>query len=268
MPQAIAAAIGVGLGASVASFANVVADRLPAGGSLVSPPSQCPACQRPLAAWELVPVLSYVALRGRCRECGAHIPRRVPLVEAAGAVLFGYAAWRFGLGLDSVLLFFTLGFMLVIAVIDLEHRLVLNSVLLVALPVALVSAPLWSESLRDPVFGFDSHALSVSVDALVGGVVGFALFLGLAALARGGMGGGDVKLAGVLGVWLGVRLLPVAVMLAVISAGLIAIMLLLFRLRKRKDAIPFAPYLAAGTVASLFWGQTIGDWYLDLLSRG
>ena len=264
--QGIVAAIGAGLGASVASFANVVADRLPNGGSLLSPPSHCPACRHRLAAWELVPVLSYLALRGRCHECGAPIPWRVPVVEAAGAILFGFAAWRFGIGLDAVLMFFALGFMLTIVVIDLEHRLVLNSVLLAALPVALVSAPLWSESLRDPMFALGSEGLSAIVDALAGGVVGFAIFLAFAALARGGMGGGDVKLVGVIGVWTGLRILPVALMLAVVSAGLIAILLLLFRLRKRKDAIPFAPYLAGGTVVALFWGQAIGDWYLGLLS--
>ena len=97
-------------------------------------------------------------------------------------------------------------------------------------------------------------------------MVGFGVFVVLASLARGGIGGGDVKFAAVIGAWTGLRVLPVALMLAVVSAGLLAILLLLFRLRGRKDAIPFAPYLAAGTVVSLVWGQTIGDWYLDLLT--
>ncbi len=219
-----------------------------------------------LAAWELVPVLSYLALRGRCRACGGTIPWRLTVVEALTAVIFGYLAWRYGLGIDAVLLFVAMAFLIVIAIIDFEHRLVLNKVLVAALPVALASAPLWSASLRDPVFAVGPREAAALLDAVIGGAVGFAVFVVLAALARGGLGGGDVKFAAVIGAWTGLRVLPVALMLAVVLAGFLAILLLVFRLRSRKDAIPFAPYLAVGTGVSLVWGQTIGDWYLDLLT--
>ncbi|MDA1175174.1 MAG: prepilin peptidase [Chloroflexi bacterium] len=118
------------LGASVASFLNVVADRLPAGGSLVEPPSHCPVDGHVLKPYELVPVFSYLALRGKCRVCGSRIPARVPFVEFLGGVTFAAIGWRDGVTLDALLLVVTLSFLLVITIIDLEHKLVLNKVLM------------------------------------------------------------------------------------------------------------------------------------------
>ena len=253
------------LGAVIASFLNVVADRIPRGQSVLGPPSHCPDCGHQLAPLELVPVFSYLALRGRCRVCRGRIPARVPMAEAAGAVLFGFAVWRYGVTADAVLAAVFFGFLLLIAIIDLEHKLVLNKVPLLALPVAFVSTLAWSPDLREPVLLLDSWYLSLVVDALAAGLAGFLIFVTLAVLSRGGMGGGDVKLAGVVGVWLGLKLLPVALLLAVLFGGATALALLVSRSLRRKDAIPFAPFLCAGAGAGLVWGEAIGNWYLGLL---
>ncbi len=264
--QALAAVFAFVTGTVVASFLNVVADRVPRGESIVTPPSHCPGCGRHLGPLELVPVLSYIALGGKCRVCDLRIPLRVPLVELAGGMLFAFAIWRYGATLDGVLAAFFFAFLLLVAVIDLEHQLVLNRVLLAGLPLAVASALLWSPSVRTAVISVDGRYLDLLLDSAIAGLAGFLVFLGFAVLSRGGMGAGDVKLAGVLGVWLGLRLLPVALTLAVTLGGIIAAFLLVFRSFNRKDPIPFAPFLCTGAVLGLAWGQQITDGYLRLIT--
>lgn len=265
METVLIIALAFALGASVASFLNVVADRLPAGGSLVEPPSHCPVDGHVLKPLELIPVFSYLLLRGKCRVCGSPIPKRVPLVEFIGGIGFAAVGWRFGVTLDALLLVVTMSFLLVITIIDLEHRLVLNKVLLAAVPTALVSSVLWSEDLRTPAWDIGIRELSLASDAMVAGLAGFTLLLVLAVLSRGGMGGGDVKLAAAIGLWVGLQRLPMTLLIGVVLGGIAAMFLLLFRRSKRKDAMPFAPFLCGGTLIGLFWGETIGEWYLSLL---
>ena len=266
MAQALGIFLAALMGMAVASFLNVVADRVPRGQSIVSPPSHCPICAHELRARELVPVLSYLALRGRCGECGAPIPRRVPLAEAAGGAIFALVVWHYGATLDALLLVVAFSFLLVVAIIDLEHKLVLDKVLLVGFPVALAGAVLWSADLRDPVFTVGTRQVSALLDALAAGTLGLLILLAFAMLSKGGMGGGDVKLTAVLGFWLGLRLLPVALMIAVVAGGIFAIFLLTTRLRRRRDAIPFAPFLCGGAAVSLVWGEAMGDWFLNLIT--
>ena len=224
----------------MASFLNVVADRVPEGKSLLTPPSQCPTCNRRLRAWEMVPVFSYLALRGKCHVCGARIPVRVPLVEAAGGLFFAGLVLRYGLSVDALLLAVAGSFLLLVTIIDLERQLVLNAVLLAALPLALLAAPFWSADLRDPVWSVSSFEVSAFLDALAAGAAGLGGFMLLAIAVRGGMGWGDVKLAGVIGVWVGLRGLPVALMVAVMVGGLVALGLLVSRRTHRRspDRLP------------------------------
>lgn len=266
MELALTVIFAFALGASVASFLNVVADRLPAGGSLRHPPSHCPVDGHVLAPVELVPVFSYLLLRGRCRVCGNRIPARVLVVELIGGAMFAAVGWHYGASLDALLLVTALSFLLVIAVIDLEHKLVLNTLMLAAFPVALISAPWWSDALREPVWGVGPPQLSLLIDSTIAGVVGFVALLLLALAVPRGTGFGDVKLMGVIGLWVGLRRLPVAYFIAAVLAGIVAIVLLLARWRNRKDTIPFAPFLCTGTAISLIWGDLIGDWYLELLT--
>lgn len=266
MELALTVVFAFALGASVASFLNVVADRLPAGESLISPPSHCPVDHHVLAWYENVPVLTYLIQRGRCRgECNARIPLRLVLVEVMGGAMFAAVGWQYGVSLDALLLVVAFSFLLVIAIIDLEHKLVLNKVLIAAYPAALVSAPLWSEDLRDAAWDIGPRAVGQVVDASAAGAVGFLTLLVIALVSRG-MGGGDVKLIGAIGLWVGLRQLPVALFIAVVFGGIVAIILLLIRRSGRKDAIPFAPFLCTGAVIALIWGETLGTWYLDLLT--
>ncbi|UCC60467.1 MAG: prepilin peptidase [Dehalococcoidia bacterium] len=245
------------LGLSVGSFLNLCIDRLPRGGSIVSPPSHCDNCGRRLRPLELVPVLSYLLLRGRCRYCGAGIPIRVLIVELASGTLYALMAWHFDLNLElAVALIFTSVF-LVIFFIDLEHGLILNAVVFPAIAIAFVFSFFrsgYAEIWPDLGPGF-------VLSAMLGGAVGFTILLLPYIISRGGMGAGDVKLAGLIGLVNGFPLVLVAMFTGIVAGGAVAISLLLSRVVGRTDAIPFGPFLAVGAVVSIVWGERVVDWY-------
>lgn len=235
-------------GAVLGSFANVVIYRLPRGASIVVPGSRCPHCGTPIRPWDNVPLLSFLALRGRCRHCGGRIALRYPFVEALMAVLVVAVGARFSgepLAFASALI---LAFLLVvITFIDLDHQLILNRLTYPGIAVGLVLAVLWGGG-RWKTAG-------------LAGLGAAAVILAIVVLSRGGMGGGDVKLAALIGVFLGWPNAVVALFLAFLAGGTVGLLLLALRLRGRKDAIPFGPALAAGALAALFWGEAIARWY-------
>ena len=254
------------IGTSVGSFVNVVADRLPAGGSLVRPGSHCPACQTHLRTIDLVPVLSWLWLRGRCRTCAAAIPGRLPLVEAGTGLLFALALASYGLSAAFAAAAVILGLLVAIAIIDIEHGLILDKIVLPASVAALLMAPLWPLVGVEREFfrGFFDWPGSIEslTSSLAGGVAGFGFFLAIALLRPGGMGGGDVKLAGLLGLLLGLAGVIIAVWAAVVVGGVVAAALLLLRKRGRKSEMPFGPFLAGGAAVALLAGAEIQSWYL------
>jgi leader peptidase (prepilin peptidase)/N-methyltransferase len=254
------------LGMAVASFLNVCCDRLPVGESLIYPPSHCPLCQRRLRAKDLIPVFSYLWLRGRCRYCWAPIPRRVLWVEIGTGLLFGYLYWHYmvwhqGSGVELAVAAFYCCLFIVLMVVDLEHGLILNKVVYPALVVALIISVFLPPS-RLAFFNSPLPQAGI-IQAAIGGGIGFALFLLVALIFSGGMGWGDVKMAALVGMVSGYLVL-VALLLAVIVGGLAAGFLLAFKIRKRKEAIPFAPFLSLATMATLLWGSDIIRWYLVL----
>ncbi len=253
------------VGGSVGSFLNVCADRLPEGLSIMGPPSHCPGCERRLKPLEMVPVFSYMALRGRCRTCGSVIPKRTVLVEATAAGIFTYLLLAYGLSPDTLLLALAASLLLLVTVIDLERQLVLNSVLAVGLPLGLAAAPLWSADTREPIWDLGGPPVGVLLDAAAAGGIGLVLFLALFLAFRGGMGMGDVKLAGVIGVWVGTQGLGVALFVTAISGGIVGVFLLVMGIRDRRDPVPYGPFLALGGMTTLLWGHGLWEWYLGLL---
>jgi leader peptidase (prepilin peptidase)/N-methyltransferase len=237
-------------GLAVGSFLNVVIDRLPYGKSIVFPPSHCPVCGHQLALLDLIPVLSFVFLRGRCRYCGASIPWRLAVVELATGLLFALLWLHYGPGLPLILASLYTGFLIAIFGIDLEHRLVPNRLVYPAIALALLAAPL------TPDRGV--------AELLGGGALGFGLFL-LIALARpGGMGMGDVKLAAFIGLVVGLPQVLVALFVAIMLGGVVGVALLLTRLKTRQDPIPFGPFLVTGGLLAMLWGDALWRWYLSL----
>ncbi len=238
-------------GAAIGSFLNVCADRLPLGQSLVFPPSHCPSCQTRLRATDLVPVVSYLALRGKCRYCGARIPLRIFLVELASGTLFAFIWARYGGTYEGIALLGYASLFLLVFIIDLEHGIIPNLIVFPSLAIALAVA-------------------SFSPDigpgwALAGAAAGFGILLAIYLLPGSIVGGGDVKFAAVVGAATGFPLVIVGLALAFVSGGVVALALLATRRRKRRDTIPFGPFIAASALATLLWGEAIGRWYLESL---
>jgi len=246
------------LGMIIASFLNVCIDRLPAHKSIVFTPSHCDACNRRLAAKDLIPIFSYLWLRGRCRYCGAAIPRRVLWVELGTATLFGLACWWYGVSIELAISLFYICIFMVIMVIDWEKGLILNKIVLPAIGAALLISVIFSILLPDiEIVPFIGRAAA-------GGGIGLAIFLLIVIVSRGGMGWGDVKLAALIGLVTGFPLVFIALLIGVILGGVVAVLLLAFKIKRRKEAIPFGPFLAIATIVTLLWGNSILSWYRGL----
>jgi leader peptidase (prepilin peptidase)/N-methyltransferase len=234
---------------AVGSFLNVVVARVPVGRSVVHPPSACMSCEREIAWYDNVPVLSWLVLRGRCRSCGTSISWRYPAVELSTALLVAACFWKFGLSADAAVASFFCVVLVVLSAIDIDRRIVPNKIVLPAAAIVLAA----------------QTALHPSVEWLAAGL-GASLFLLLAALAYPrGMGMGDVKLALLLGVALG-RTVPVAMFAGMLSALVpSAVLFARHGSAARKMAIPFAPFLALGGLLALFAGHPLVHAYLKLL---
>ena len=245
------------VGLLVGSFLNVVIWRVPRGESVVSPPSHCPACDRPLRWRDNIPVVSWLLLRGRCRDCGAPISRRYPLVELATAAVFGAMAAAIGAdpALPAFLYLAAIGVALWMIDIDVKRLpdpIVLPSYVvgIVLLAAAAAVSGEWGDLVR----------------ALIGMAALYAFYFLLALIYPAGMGFGDVKLAGVLGLylaWLGWAELVVGAFLGFFLGGVVGIVLILVRRAGRKSQLPFGPYMLAGAFIAILWGGALADLYLD-----
>jgi leader peptidase (prepilin peptidase) / N-methyltransferase len=246
-----AGAVLAGLfGAIIGSFLNVVAYRLPRGESLSHPPSRCPSCGAPVKPYDNIPVLSWLLLRGRCRNCKEPISWRYPLVEAATGILCALVVVAKGADQDAILGIVLVLLLVPITLIDFDTQIIPNKITYPGVVVGIAIVALTD---------LDSLPENLIAAFAAGGFFFIAWFL-----KPGGMGLGDVKLAFMLGVYLGRAVAP-AIFVALISGSLIgaAIMARYGTAKGRKMKIPFGPYLALGGVVGLFAGDAIVDWYLD-----
>lgn len=258
-------------GTLIGSFLNVVIYRVPLGRSIVAPPSACSACGHQVRGFDNIPVVSWLVLRGKCRDCAAPISVRYPLVELAAAIAFGLVAWRFSpallaatgpvellaaaLELVAFLYFFAIS--LALALIDLDTHRLPN---VIVLPAYLVGAVLLGTSAA--LTGSWAEFGLAAIGALASG----SLYLVLALVRPGGMGMGDVKLAGVAGLflgWLGAPELILGTVAAFLLGGIVGVGMLLAG-RGRRSAVAFGPWLLAGTWIAILAGTPIVDAYLFL----
>ena len=248
------------LGLFVGSFLNVCIDRLPQGQSIFHPRSHCAACNRKLGNLDLIPIFSYLWLRGRCRYCRASIPIRIPIVEGITSLLFALLYWKFGLGLElSIALVYT-SLLIIIFVIDLENQLVLDKVIYPGMVLAFAFSFFWPGI--EGISALPGEALGRAVSSLAGGAIGLAAMALPFILYRRGMGMGDVKLGALIGLMTGFPLVFVAILLSWIGGGVVAAILLALKIKGLKDPIPSATFLVSSTMVTLLWGQTIWQWYL------
>jgi leader peptidase (prepilin peptidase)/N-methyltransferase len=239
------------LGLCIGSFLNVVIYRLPRGESITLERSQCASCGKQLRWYELIPLFSYLFLRGRCRTCHEPISLRYPIVELLTAITFALVFLQFGLTLELLKYLFLSALLVAISFIDLEYFIIPNSLII----IGLVGGVILNIAAQDVGF----------VSALAGLLVtsGFLLLIALA--SKGGMGGGDIKLVAVTGLFLGWPLGPFGLILGAVIGGMIAVVLLLFRIKGRKDPLPFGPFIALGTFISILYGSQIINWYLQYI---
>lgn len=270
LPQFAILAAGL-FGLLFGSFANVVIWRVPRGESVISPGSHCPRCGHSVRWYDNVPVISWIVLRGRCRDCGESISIRYPLVELASGILFALAAWRFGSSWQAVFASAVFWLLLVLSLIDLDHMRLPNPLVAFLAVVALLASVI-SQLIGiplGPLVGVAGSGPLVSplTSALVGAMIGMAVSGGTAAgyaVIRGksGLGMGDVKLLGALGLVLG------PYVLASLFFG--SILGLVFGVATSNGRglsgrrIPFGPFLAGGAVIAAVSGPTIVSWYVRL----
>jgi len=246
LPRGLLLPLWAILGTAVGSFVNAAADRLPTRRSLLSPPSHCEACGRRLTPMELVPVLSYLLQRGRCRSCGSSIRARSLIVEMATGLLFCLVACRFmpaepfeWLRLVLPSLYATV--LILVTVTDLECGLIPNQAIVPAAVLALVGAI--------PA-GWPDAAYHAAAGGIGAGVIALII-----ALVPGGMGWGDAKLAGFVGLITGLPGVLFALFVAFVSGGLVGAVLLAGGRRGRGDTVPLGPFLAFGGAAALLYGE-------------
>ena len=267
------------LGLMVGSFLNVVIHRLPKmmelswqqqcaelrdedsiatpKYNLMCPGSACPSCNHTIRAWENVPVISYILLRGKCSECKSAISMRYPVIEGICGFLTAFAAWHFGFGPAAAGAILLIWALLALTAIDFDTLLLPDDITLPLLWLGLI-------------FNMFNVFTNLS-DAVIGAIIGYLVLWSVYWLfklvtGKEGMGYGDFKLLAALGAWLGWKMLPLIILLSSLVGAVVGIALMLLLKRGRNIPIPFGPYLAGGGLIALFWGQPLTQSYLQLLA--
>ncbi|AEV25718.1 MULTISPECIES: prepilin peptidase [Azospira] len=275
---ALASAVAGILGLLVGSFLNVVIHRLPRMMerdwhlqcaelrgetapekerlSLAAPASRCPHCGHAIRAWENIPVLSFLLLKGRCSGCQAPISLRYPLVEAFTGLLSAFTVWHFGPTLAAAAALLLLWAMVALTGIDFDTQLLPDSITLPLLWLGLL-------------FNISGTFTDIS-SAVIGAMVGYlslwsVYWLFKLATGKEGMGYGDFKLLAAIGAWLGWQMLPLTILLSSLVGAVVGVALIVLARRGRNVPIPFGPYLAAAGLLALYWGQELTQSYLRLL---
>jgi leader peptidase (prepilin peptidase)/N-methyltransferase len=239
-------------GLIIGSFCNVVIYRLPQGKSIVAPGSQCRSCGNSIRPWDNIPLLSYVLLRGRCRFCKEPISARYPTVEFATAILYVLLWYELGFSLPFVFYGLLTSALLVVALIDFDHKIIPNIITLPGLAIGL---------------GLSLWALPITpLDSSLGLLIGGTLFYLIALVSKGGMGGGDIKLIAMIGTFLGWQGTLFTIFSGALLGSLVGAMLMLIGRKGRKDKVPFGPFLSGGAILFILAGDDLIRWYLNLLS--
>lgn len=249
IPYPILTGFVVVFGLLVGSFSNVCIYRMPRQESVVFPASHCTACGSPVRPYDNIPVVSYLLLGGKCRSCGVKISPIYPAVESAIGLLITLAYLHFGLSVEFLVTAVVSTVLVIITVIDLQHRIIPDKITLPGI-----------------VFGFAAgFYLEGWRDSLIGFFVGGGLFYLIAVLSRGGMGGGDIKFIAAAGALVGWQKVLLIIFIGALSGSVVGIALMALKGGTRKSMIPFGPFLALGTLVVLYFGDDLVRLYLSTM---
>ena len=235
------------LGSIAASFANVCIHRLPLRQSIVYPASRCVSCEHALRPWHNLPIVSFVALRGRCAFCQERISWRYPVVESLGGLLYLIGYHQLGLSVHAFAYALLVTALLVASFIDLAHMIIPDTVTLPGIGVGVAIGLLPSS------IGF--------ANAVAGACLGGGIFLLIALVYPTGLGGGDVKLIAMIGAFVGWQAVLAVIILSAFCGAISGLTLILLGLKGRRDPVPFGPFLAIGGITAMLWGETLLAWY-------
>jgi len=234
------------LGAAIGSFLNVCIRRIPAGESPVFPASHCPKCNYSIRFYDNIPIISFLLLRGRCRNCREGISLQYPLVELLTAIMALLLFWKFGLTFKFLFSFLFACILIIITFIDLEHQIIPDVLTLPGIPVFFLAA----------VFAMGVSLLEAVLGVLIGGGILYAIAFGYELITkREGMGGGDIKLLAMLGAFFGWKSLFFILLVSSFLGAIVGISVILIKGKDMKYAVPFGPFLSLAALAYIFWGD-------------
>ncbi len=235
------------IGTILGSFSNVCIHRRPREESIIYPTSHCPHCKTPIKPRHNIPIISFIFLKGRCAYCGSSISPRYPLVELLSGFMYLLLFRHFGLSLSFVIYALFSSALLIVFFCDLERQVIPDVITLPGMAAGIVTSFFLPPS---------------PLNCLIGLIGGGGLFYLIASVWKGGMGGGDIKLAAMIGSFLGWEMTLLTAFIAFTAGALVGITLIALKKKKRKDPIPFGTFLSAGALVSLFWGAELIRWYL------
>ncbi|MEN2765566.1 prepilin peptidase [Ornithinibacillus xuwenensis] len=240
-----------GLGLLFGSFFNVVGLRLPQQKSFTNDRSICPNCSHILNWYELIPIFSYIFQRGRCRHCKAKISFIYPVMELVTGFLFAHSYAQLGLSVELILALFLMSMLVIVFVSDMKYMLIPNKVLLFFLPIFIVLRVL--------------EPLEPWWSSIIGATLGFAIIAVIIIVSNGGMGAGDMKLFGVLGIVLGIKKVLLTFFLSCVIGAVIGLLMLWINRIHRKQPIPFGPYIVVAAIVTYFYGDILINWYVSTI---
>ena len=246
------------MGLLIGSFLNVCIYRIPEKASISFPPSHCFSCDHKLKPIDLIPVFSYLFLRGKCRYCGEKISIQYPLIETLNSLVYLLLLTHFGLSIQFLFYAILASTLIVVSIIDYYHQIIPNETVLFTLIIGIIYR-------ISTYFAFDENLFTILKQSLLGFLIGGGFYFLIFILTRGNMGGGDIKLMAALGVWLGAVDTGLSIFLTFMIGAVVSVFLLATKIKGRKDAIPFGPFIVLGTFITILYKTEIINLYLKML---
>ncbi|KXG76778.1 prepilin peptidase [Thermotalea metallivorans] len=235
-------------GILIGSFLNVCIYRIPRGASVAFPPSHCTKCNHPLKIRDIIPMISYIILQGKCRYCGETISPQYPLIEVLNGLFYVFLFNIFSFSFLFISYAILISLLIVVTWIDLRHQVIPDEVMIFGFIFSL-----FLHLFHEARFIFN-HGIP-------GFFIGGGVLLLIALLTNGAMGGGDIKLMAMLGFWLGWKNIILIIFFSFFIGAVVSVTLILTKTKRRKDYIPFGPFIALATVTTVFWGESMVKWY-------